>query len=59
MRFLVVVFGFILFGTGQAVADVGGVGAIVLGVLIMVLAFGVIAIAIGLVEYVTRRVRRT
>ena len=54
MRFLVVVFGVLLVGLGRAVFVAGGVG-VVLGVLFFALAAAIIAIAVGLVEWVARR----
>lgn len=54
MRFLVVVFGVLLVGIGRAVFVAGGVG-VVLGVLFFALAAAIIAIAVGLVEWVAHR----
>ena len=58
MRFLVVVFGVLLFGMGRAVASAGGVVGIGLGFVIQLVAVAIVVIAIGLVEWVQRR-RRT
>ena len=58
MRFLVVVFGVLLFGLGRAVASAGGVVGIGLGFVIQLVAVAIVVIAIGLVEWVQRR-RRT
>ena len=57
MRFLVVIFGVLLFGMGRAVADAGGVVGVGLGFVIQLLAVAIVVIAIGLVEWVQRRRR--
>ena len=58
MRFLVVVFGVLLFGLGRAIASAGGVVGVVLGFVIQLVGVAIVVIAIGLVEWVQRR-RRT
>ena len=58
MRFLVVVFGVLMFGTGRAVVGAGGILGAVLGTAIELVGLAIVVIAIGLVEWVLRR-RRT
>ena len=57
MRFLVVIFGVLLFGMGRAVANAGGVFGQVLGFVIQLVAVAIVVIAVGLVEWVQRRRR--
>ena len=54
MRFLVVVFGVLMLGTGRAVMGAGGIVGTALGLLIVLVAVVVIAIAVGLVEWAVR-----
>jgi hypothetical protein len=58
MRFLVVVIGALMFGTGRDVQHAGGVVGVSLGVLTQVVSASIIAIASGAVELIARAVRR-
>lgn len=58
MRFIVVIFGFLFVGMGVALIDAGGPIGWVLGVVTVALGLAVVAIAVGLVEFVVRRRQR-
>jgi hypothetical protein len=59
LRFIVVVMGAFTFAMGRAVQQAGGVFGVGLGALIEIVGVGIVAIAIGAVEWFARRVRRS
>jgi flagellar biogenesis protein FliO len=58
MRFIVVVTGLFTISLGRAVEQAGGVFAVTFGLVIQVVGVLIVAIAIGAVEWLVRRMRR-